>query len=411
MIKGLNSKKKPLATEAAQGHPLIFTPLLYYSSTFWSTLNSNTSEISHSNVESKRSIVSRVKFVLLLNRLLMLVASVSILAPNSLIDAIPFSSMISKIRYFLSRNMINPLLYYCFLVPNIGKIATTSKINRRPQFYLLLNKAFLKIKKVNDTLRFYLHSLSQIINIGRMENKLKHWMLLNRVKAIDLARRTGVTRQTIAKLINNDFVQVDRVSLKKVKEATGITYDELLSDGESGTYHRRTGIAKLDTVIENILHELHTVDVKDKYQQYIDPEFYCSSPRFLSIEPIVMVGVNDEFGGHGSAENQRIMEQIRNEGWVGWSDMCDINRPDETTHQNKYIVVDSIDMIGNYRRIDQGQQLQVTTRSVYWEGDYSMSHTTTILTLGLDRNFGEIMAGSPWKIKSWVWYDVNTEKL
>ena len=411
LIKGLNSKKKPLATEAAQGHPLIFTPLLYYSSTFWSTLNSNTSEISHSNVESKRSIVSRVKFVLLLNRLLMLVASVSILAPRSLIDAIPFSSMISKIRYFLSRNMINPLLYYCFLVPNIGKIATTSKINRASKFYLLLNKTFVKIANVNDTLRFYLHSMFRIINIGRMENKLKHWMLLNRVKAIDLARRTGVTRQTIAKLINNDFIQVDRVSLRKIKEATGITYDELLSDGESGTYNRRTGIAKLDTVIENMLHELHTVGVKDKYQQYIDPEFYCSSPAFLSREPFILAGVDAEFGGHGSAENQRIMTQIRDEGWISWSDMCDINRPNETTHQNRYIVVDSIDMIGNYRRIDLHRQVQVTTRAVLWQGDYSIAHTTTILTLKLDRNFGEIMAGSPWKIKYWVWYDVNTEQL
>jgi transcriptional regulator with XRE-family HTH domain len=244
-----------------------------------------------------------------------------------------------------------------------------------------------------------------------MENKLKNWMLRNRVKAIDLARRTNVTRQTIAKLINNDFVQVDRVSLKKVKEATGITYDELLSDGESGTYHRRTGIAKLDTVIEDLLHDLHTAGVKDKYAQYIDPEFYCSSPWFLSRDLFVLQGVEAELKGHGSAENQRIMAQIRNEGWISWSDMCSINQPDEKTHQNSYIVVDSIDMIGNYRRIDQGQQLQVTARSVIWEGDYSKGHTTTILSLGLDRNFGEIMAGSPWKIKSWVWYDVNTEQL
>jgi len=62
-------------------------------------------------------------------------------------------------------------------------------------------------------------------------------------------------------------------------------------------------------------------------------------------------------------------------------------------------------MIGNYRRIDLHRQLQVTTRAVLWEGDYSMAHTTTILTLKLDRNFGEIMAGNPWKIKYWVWYD------
>lgn len=260
-------------------------------------------------------------------------------------------------------------------------------------------------------LRFYLHSVFRIINIGCMENKLKHWMLLNRVKAIELARRTGVTRQTIAKLINNDFVQVDRVSLRKVKEATGITYDELLSDGECGTYHRRTGIAKLDSVIEGILHELRTAGVKDKYQQYIDPEFYCSSPQFLSREPFFLCGLEAEFGGQGPAEKQRIIDQISNEGWIDWSDMCDSNRPDDKTQQTRYIVVDSIDMIGNYRRIDQSEQLQVTVRSVLWEGDYSMSHTTTILTLRLDRNFGEIMAGNPWKIKNWVWYDINTDPL
>lgn len=105
------------------------------------------------------------------------------------------------------------------------------------------------------------------------------------------------------------------------------------------------------------------------------------------------------------------MTQIRDEGWISWSDMCDINRPDEKTHQNRYIVVDSIDMIGNYRRIDAHRQVQVTTRAVLWQGDYSMSHTTTILTLGLNCKFGQIMAGAPWKIKSWIWFDVNTEQL
>ena len=417
MIKGLNSKKKPLATEAAQGHPLIFTPLLYYSSAAWSTFNSSTSDKSQSNVEIKRSIVSRVKLVLLLNKEEMFVGSVSILAPNSLIDAIPFSSMISKIRYFLSRNMINPLLYYCFLGLNIGQMTTTSKINRGSKFYSLLNKTFLKIANVNDMLRFYLHSMSQIINIAHMENKLKNWMVKNRVKAITLARHTGVTRQTIAKLINNDFIQIDRHSLQKIKKATGLTYDELLSDGESGAYYRRTGIAKLDTVIENILHDMHDGTVKDRYQQYITEDFYCSSPHFLSTERVntgehesrakIMTMIVEE----GTQTRQDIVTKMETQGWLTWNEMCLVNTDDGTSAHNKYIVVDSIDMVGNYRRIDLSTRVQVTVRAVFWDGEYSMTHTTTILTLELDHNFGEIMGGCLWKIKSWMWYDINTDPL
>ena len=123
LIKGLNSKKKPLATEAAQGHPLIFTLQYYTASGSWSTLNSNTSKISQSSAAIRRSIVSRVKLVLLLNKDDMFVGLVSIRLPKSLIDAIPFSSIISRIWNFLSRIIIPPLSFRLRLLHKIITLA------------------------------------------------------------------------------------------------------------------------------------------------------------------------------------------------------------------------------------------------------------------------------------------------
>lgn len=251
-----------------------------------------------------------------------------------------------------------------------------------------------------------------------MENKLKNWMHKNQVKAITLARRTGVTRQTIAKLINNDFVQIDRFSLRKVKAVTGLTYDELLSDGESGQYHRRTGIHKLDKVVENLLHDLHDPKVEDKYQRYIADNFYCSSPHYLSTP--TNTDLEDISEGEqilsfivqkGSEERQAVLSKMKTEGWVNWSEMCLLNAYTNTKGHSKYIVIDSIDMIGNYRRIDKYNRIQVTARSVFWDGSYSITHATTLVDIKLDKNFGEIMSGEDWKIKSWLWYNINTEQI
>ena len=72
-----------------------------------STCNSSTSLNSQSSICISRSNVSRLKLDLLLSNVEMLVAWMSNCSARSLIESMPLASMISKIRYFLTRNFIN----------------------------------------------------------------------------------------------------------------------------------------------------------------------------------------------------------------------------------------------------------------------------------------------------------------
>ena len=159
------------------------------------------------------------------------------------------------------------------------------------------------------------------------------------------------------------------------------------------------------------MHDLHHQKVTTKYKHLIHPDFYCSSPHFFSKDNDF--AVNEDLGVTVYNDSQPLVEKMRNEGWLSWDEMGQINAAHKADPEslNRYIVVDSIDMIGNYRRIDLSHQLNVTTRAVLWEGDYSLSHTNTVLIMRLNKNFGQIMNGEKFLIKNWIWYNVNTEQI